>query len=174
MKPAKQLLSYILLAGTLLSVPAIAADLSEQTAADDQSEAASNQVAMRSSSCAPSDDRKSFFESLSMSDAQLEKMAKLKDQFDLNSASKKAELRSLFRQMGDLMTQPTIDRKQITSLQDRMNSLRTDLSNIRLSYALDRAEVFSADQRKQIRHKMLTHQMCGHKHHGFFHHHHRQ
>jgi Spy/CpxP family protein refolding chaperone len=166
--------SNLLLASILLCGPVRAAEPDEQANSTEGLGLTGTVIA-----AGPSDEhrrggfegRHGFGQELGITDAQLERLHALRAQYQDSVASKKAQMHSLFRQQHDLMTQPTIDRQQITSMQDRINAMRTELANARLSYSMDRAEVFTVEQRKIIRHKMLSHMAmgghgCHHGHHG--------
>jgi Spy/CpxP family protein refolding chaperone len=175
MKLPSRLFSNLLLAGALLAAPAMAAGAVDEVPSDQV-------VSFGQMECPPGgghhmgpggggdfhfDPAEHMIKELNISDAQLERLASLKDQFEVSVAAKKAELHSLGRQMFSLLAQPTIDRTQITAVHDKMNSLKTDLGNARLNYTMDRAEVLTADQRSKMRHFMLAHQMMhGHGGHG--------
>ena len=178
MKTISYVLSSLAVAGAFFIAPAFAAEL--ETQVPQSEDVIAVDLAADSSAIADrGEGGKECGDRLNFTDAQLEKMAALKDQYMLATAGKKAELHSLMRQMMDQLTQPTIDRAKITGIHDKMAALRTDLSNARLAYAMDRADVLTADQRKEIHHRMLLHQLghghWGHHggmhHHGFGHHH---
>ncbi len=166
MKTANQILACLLLAGTMLAVPVTAAELTAQASPE------SDQMTDKYQQSLPEPCMKNGCPQLSFTDAQLEKLSTLKDQYELATAAKKATLKSLKCQVHKLMTEPNIDRQKITGLHDKINSLRTELSNIRLGYSLDRAEVLTPEQRSKMRHFFLTRQVMGHRwHHKFWQHH---
>jgi Spy/CpxP family protein refolding chaperone len=170
MKLTSQIFSTLILAGALLAVPALAAGLSDEVPGSEVvtfGQMGECPAGMEGHHMGPGGDfhfnpAEHFIKELNISDAQLEKMASLKDQYEASVGAKKAELHSLYRQVFSLMSQPTIDRGQITAVHDKINGLKTDLGNARLNYQMDRADVFTADQRKQLRHMMLAHQMMPH------------
>lgn len=96
-----------------------------------------------------------FFDNLGLSDEQLEKLANLRNQFELNTAQKKAEMKFKLRQMMDLLSQQNVDKAKVMALQNDINTVQADLSNSRASFMADSSSVFTADQRKQMRHMML-------------------
>jgi Spy/CpxP family protein refolding chaperone len=166
-KMQKYLLASLVLAGSILAVPARAQEAdtaipaSEDVVADEMIVVNPPEIAFRP-------DGAECRAGMSLSDEQLEKMAALKDQYMLNTAGKKAELKALFHQMGSLLSQPAIDRQKISAVHERMTALKNDLSNARLAYIMDKAEVLTPEQRKALHHKMLMHQVIGH---GRWHHH---
>jgi Spy/CpxP family protein refolding chaperone len=103
------------------------------------------------------------FESLGLSDEQMEKFVAVKGQYEVSTAGKKAELKQKMRQMMQLLTDKDADKQKVLGLQAEINSLRSDLSNGRVSFMLDAAAILTPEQKKQIRHKMLTRmmRMCG-------------
>ncbi len=161
MKISSRSLTYLVLAGALLAFPSRAQAARDQMPQADDPSMSPPMVAVVPPGNGALCGKASFLESLNLTDAQLEKMAALKDDFETDTAGKKAELKVLFRKMHNLMTMPTIDRGQITAVHDRINALITDLSNARLNYMMDKADVLTPDQRKQIRHKILTWQAFG-------------
>lgn len=104
---------------------------------------------------APAEGRPSF------TDEQLEKLNTIKNQFADASGPKRLELQSAQRQLKDLMTQPGLDRKKATDLQAKINALRADLANMHLSMRMDSLDVFTADQKKQLREASLKRQFAG-------------
>lgn len=157
MKISKLFLSTLVLSGAALVMPAIAADtdvlipvpVPEEFIAEELPESTIAFAERGAPECG---------NPITFSDAQLEKLAGLKDNFDLNTAEKKAQLRSFYRQMHELMTEANIDRQKISDLHQRINTLKSDLSNARLAYMMDRAEVLTPEQRKEMHHWMLVRQ----------------
>lgn len=157
MKIQNEIAAVLVLASSVLAGPVLAFDGDQQGAPDPSS------IAARFGGDLPLDPpsaerRERFLNPLSLTDPQMEKMAALKDQYKTDTAAKKAELRSLHMKIRELITQPTIDRQAITSLNGRITALRNELSGARLSYMLDRAEILTPDQRGQLHHMMLLRQ----------------
>jgi|688.fasta_scaffold1141614_1 Spy/CpxP family protein refolding chaperone len=98
---------------------------------------------------------------LSLSDDQLEKIAKLRNEFSDAAGSKVVQLRSLMRQQKDLMTQEKVDKSQVLDIQNKINSIKTDLSNAKLNMRLDTLALLTPDQKQKIRHKALQREVFG-------------
>ncbi|MBX9694131.1 MAG: Spy/CpxP family protein refolding chaperone, partial [Cyanobacteria bacterium] len=93
-----------------------------------------------------------------LTDEQLSRLTDVRDQHRIATASKQAELQALMHKMGELLSQPQIDRQGVKSLHGKIDSIRSDLSQARLTMILDTAEVFSPEQRKEFHRRMLTQQ----------------
>lgn len=105
------------------------------------------------------------------SDEQLQKMSSLKNQFLDNTASKRAELDSLGRQMKDVFTAKDVDRAKANDLESRISAVKADLDKARLNFKLDMLAVLTPEQRDGMRRHMLEGGFGGHhRHHGFGHH----
>jgi Spy/CpxP family protein refolding chaperone len=91
------------------------------------------------------------FSRLDLTDEQNEKLYQLKEKFADQIGLTKVEIKKERRKMRDLLTQATIDRKAVEAAQSKINTLKTDLSNQKLSFKLDVSEILTAEQRKQLR-----------------------
>ena len=98
---------------------------------------------------------------LSLSDDQLEKIAKLRNDFSDAAGTKVVQLRSLMRQQKDLMTQEKVDKSQVLDIQNKINNIKTDLSNAKLNVRLDTLALLTPDQKQKIRHKALQREVFG-------------
>ncbi|MBX9688773.1 MAG: Spy/CpxP family protein refolding chaperone [Candidatus Obscuribacterales bacterium] len=110
-----------------------------------------------------------FDSKLKPTDEQRQKLGDLRNQFTLSTASKKAELEVAQRQLRDLLGKATIDKQAALDLQGKINGLRADLSNARLSMMLSASDVFTPEQRAEF---SKMHHMGGFRHggaHGGFH-----
>ena len=88
---------------------------------------------------------------LDLTDDQKEKIYNLKNKLADAVGPKRAELQSQERKLRDLLTQPTIDRSQIQGVQSKINSLRDDISNLKIAFKMDFSEQLTADQREKLR-----------------------
>lgn len=93
--------------------------------------------------------------SLNLSDEQLEKLHNIRVKSKTGTAVKRAELQVLSTQLREILSAENIDKQAAFSLQSKINALRADLSNARLASMIEKSEVFTPEQRKEIRHKML-------------------
>ena len=100
-----------------------------------------------------------------LSDDQLERLNAIKMQFAKNTAGMRADLHVQKMQLKDILTKPQIDVGQAKSVQDRINSLHAQLSDARLNYVIERAAVFTPEQRQQMRRMFLRHGAFGGHHH---------
>lgn len=88
-------------------------------------------------------------------------MAKLRNDFSDTAGVKVAQLRSLMRQQKDLMLRSTVDKSQVLDLQNKINTLKTDLSNAKLNMKLDTLALLSPDQKEKLHHKALQREVFG-------------
>jgi Spy/CpxP family protein refolding chaperone len=110
---------------------------------------------------------------LSLTDDQLEKIAKLKSDFKDGAGPKVVQIRSLQRQMKDMLTQTNVDKSKVLDVQSKINSLKADLSNARLNMRMDTLAILTPDQKQKLRHNSLKRQAFGgHGHGGHRGHHH--
>jgi Spy/CpxP family protein refolding chaperone len=100
-----------------------------------------------------------------MSDEQILKLRALKDQFSIDTAQKKAQLKALKHQLFDKMSAPAVNKAEVVALNGQINSLKTDLSNARLNFMLAAGDVFTPEQKAAFRSRML-HRGMGRGHHG--------
>ncbi len=91
---------------------------------------------------------------------QREKLMALRNQYILDTATKKAELKVAKSQLRATFKKPTIDKTAALSLQSKINGLKSDLSTARLSMKLAAADVFTAEQRAAF---SKMHRGYGHK-----------
>lgn len=85
-----------------------------------------------------------------ITDEQRTKLSALRDQYILDTANQKAQLKVAKHQLRRTLSQSTIDKSAAMSLQSKINGLKSDLSNARLSMKLAAADVFTAEQRAQF------------------------
>ena len=158
MKTNSVLLAIILLSGLALELPA---------SADVKVDPSDSKVAHRGKfppkdvlayfpGCSGQKD--GFMQSLNLSDDQLQKMVNLRDKFNIATASKGAEMRSLFHQIGAEMAQATIDKKAVNDLHARQAKLQAELSDEHFKFMLENAEILTPEQRKKFHQSMLKHQ----------------
>lgn len=104
-------------------------------------------------------------------DEQKKKLGELRDRYSLDTASKKAELQVAQRQLRESLKATSVDKGAALNLQGKINGLRADLSNARLSMMLAMSDVFTPEQKEQMKsfrhHKMRG---CGGKFGGGKHH----
>lgn len=100
---------------------------------------------------------------MNFSNDQLEKMYKLKNGLLDDIGPKVTELKKQNRRLKDLLTQETLDRSSIQSTQDKINSLKADISNLKLSFKMDMNENLTAEQRQTIRYRKLKPRKMRHR-----------
>ncbi len=91
-----------------------------------------------------------------ITDEQRQKLFALRDQFELSTAEKRAELHVDQRQLRQALHATTVDKQAALSLQSKINGLRDDLSNAKLGMVLAAGDVFTPEQRaefKQMHHR---------------------
>ncbi|MBX9671678.1 MAG: hypothetical protein K2X93_29080 [Candidatus Obscuribacterales bacterium] len=89
-------------------------------------------------------------------------MNSLKVEFADSTGPKKVELMKLHRELRDDMTKPGVSKSQLLTLQSKINEIRTELSNTKISFMADRMAVLTDDQKVKIRSFSLKHGMGGH------------
>ena len=99
---------------------------------------------------------------MSLTPEQREKLGAIRDQFTLDTATKKAQLQVQKHQLRELLTKPTVDKQAVLSLNDKLNGLKADLSNARLQMMLASGDVFTPEQKQQMRERMSRGGMRGH------------
>lgn len=102
--------------------------------------------------CGP---RGGFAQKLNLSDDQLEKMHAIKTKFQTDTATKQAELKVLHIQLREILSAESINKQAALSLQSKINNLKGELATARLNSMIERAEVLTSEQRKEIHHRML-------------------
>lgn len=119
--------------------------------------------------------RGGFMKTLNLSDEQIEKLHNIRVKSKTGMAVKRAELSVLTTQLREALSAENVDKQAAFSIQSKINALRADLSNARLASMIEKSEVFTAEQRKEIRHRMLQTEGAfggrgGHGRGGFRHH----
>ena|ERR1700722_5728852 len=107
--------------------------------------------------------RGSEHDKLNLNDEQREQLVTLKSAYAVKTAKEKAELQADKKQMMLLMTQPTIDKQAVLSLNDKIKSLKSDLSDARVNHMMNAMNVMTAQQREKVRHHMLAHSISHHR-----------
>ncbi len=109
-------------------------------------------------------------EKLGLTDEQMEKLVSLKSDYEIKTAEKKAQLMADTKQMMLLMTASKTDKDAVLTLNEKMNSLKTELATARVNKMLDAMAVMTVKQREEIHHHMLTHMLSHHNMHEMHHH----
>ncbi len=91
---------------------------------------------------------------------QKKKIGELKDRFALDTASKKAELSVAQRQLRESLKASSVDKGAALGLQNKINGLRADLSTARLNMMLAMSDVFTPEQKEQMK-AMRNHRRGG-------------
>ncbi|GEM_PF-1982178 len=162
MKPSKTEVCRFLVVVGLVGLPAVAYAANLVAERDDA--AVTVPVASRakdSSKCS-----RQGRESRKLSTGELEKMASLKDQLLASTGPQTTQLRLLERQLREQLAKQNIDKDQVMQTQSRINALRDQLSNARLSYRLDMMSILTPEQKEQVQRRLLVSNAFG----GFRHH----
>lgn len=99
-----------------------------------------------------------FMEPPKFSDDQLQRMMELRDQHRIATASQHAELGALSHKLSLLLTADRIDRKEVGSIQAKIQALHSELASLNAKFAVDSAEIMTPEQRQKLRHRLLLHQ----------------
>ena len=102
-------------------------------------------------------------EKLGLTDEQLVKLVSIKSDYAVNTAKQKAELETNKKKMIILMTEPKLDKAAILALNEKIDSLKTSLTDARVNQMLTVMNVMTPNQREQMRHHMLVHTLS-HRH----------
>ncbi len=88
-----------------------------------------------------------FKSKLNLTDDQLERLNSLKMASREASGPKVVELKSLHSQLKDKLTKGDVSKSELLSLQSKINSLKADLANNRVSFLADASSVLTAEQK---------------------------
>lgn len=97
----------------------------------------------------------------SLTDEQLEKIHKAKEAFQDKAGPKMLEMRTQARAMRDAMMEPELDKAKLQSIQSRINALLADLGSLKLEQQLSIMQVYTPEQRKEMRHNYLKRSVEG-------------
>jgi Spy/CpxP family protein refolding chaperone len=154
-----------LMVSLLIAAPVMAADGSTASGADG---GAGRMVASKKLEC--SGGAGGHGPRMNLSDAQLQKMVSLKDQFLDKTGSERTELCNLHRQLKEVLSSSSIDRSRAEGIQAKINSIKDQLSIQKLDLRLDEISTLTPEQREQMQHRMLIGEAFG-GHHGGHHRH---
>ena len=90
-----------------------------------------------------------------LTDAQLEKMAAIKNGERAQAQPKVSDLISTARQLRDQLSKPDADKSQIQSLQAQINGDKDALSNLKLNTKLQELDLLTGQQKQELRHDFL-------------------
>lgn len=90
-------------------------------------------------------------EKLKLSDAQKEQLAELRTQAREDAILRRGKMADLRAQMKVEFMQDTVDKAKVRSLEKDIQALRDDGSSARLEHRLSMLDVFTADQRKELK-----------------------
>jgi len=116
------------------------------------------------SSSAPSTHVRPHHMRFKMTDDQKSKLSSLKNQYILDTATKKAELKVASNQLREELGKTSIDKSAAQGLQGKISSLKGDLASARLNMMIAAADVFTPEQREAF--KKMRHFKHGHGGHG--------
>jgi len=108
-----------------------------------------------------------FSEANKMTDDQYERMYAIREDVQDQMGLKRAQEGILHRKLRDTLSAATIDTKQAQDLAGKITALKSDMTSIKLDSMIKMAQVFTPEQRKELRMKMI---MGHHHHHGGHHH----
>lgn len=96
-----------------------------------------------------------------LTDDQKSKLSSLKNQYILDTATKKAELKVARNQLKEVMTKDSIDKGAAQGLQSKISGLKGELASARLNMMLAASDIFTPEQRAAF--KKMRHFKHGHK-----------
>lgn len=116
---------------------------------------------------------------IDLSDEQLEKIHSIRNDFLDAVGPKMVEIASKKRHLRDALLSANVDAAKAKALQSEINSLKDEVSNLKLASKIDCLNVLTSEQRKTIRDRAFRWHGRGHHHfgpppggpgHGQFHH----
>lgn len=90
-----------------------------------------------------------------LTDEQYEKLYQIKMEMKDELGPMMVQYKSNKRHLNDMMTQEEIDTKAVKKLQEKMGSLKKDVSIKKLDYKLQMAQVLTGAQRSELRKAMI-------------------
>lgn len=151
MKLTNRIICNVLMAATLSTLPAMAAN--SGTTTNIEGSAVKTAVKTEGKTCASGCNK--------LSDEQLGKLVALKNDFLKKTAPEKVELISLKRELKTDFAKPNTDKAELLSVQDKINSVKSTLADDRLAYRVDAFSVLTPAQQEQIKHKILVKEAFG-------------
>jgi len=106
--------------------------------------------------------REPWPEKLGLTDEQMEQLISLKSDYMVDTAKQKAELKADMKKMCMLMTAPKLDKDAILSLHEKIDQLKTSLSDAHVKHMLTAMNVMTDKQREEMHHHMLVHSLSHH------------
>lgn len=99
---------------------------------------------------------------MNFSDEQLEKLSSLKTKMRETSGPKMLELKKLKGEIRDKLTKSDVNKDEILAIQSKINGLKAELSNDRISFMVDASQILTEEQKQTMRRKMLMKILMGH------------
>jgi Spy/CpxP family protein refolding chaperone len=96
-----------------------------------------------------------IFRGLNLSDDQYEKMFALKKSTMAKMGPKMAEMGICEMDLHDMMLQPEADKSKVMDQQARINSLRSEMANVKVESELSMLAILTPEQRKELRRGLL-------------------
>jgi len=98
-----------------------------------------------------------------LTDDQYERIYAIKEDMEDQMGLKRAQERILHRKLKDTLSAATIDTKAAQDIGSKITGLRADMSSLKIDTMIKIAQVFTPEQRKELRMAMIRH------HHGWGH-----
>ncbi len=98
-------------------------------------------------------------EKLGLTDEQMEKLIALDSDYEIKNAQKRAQLVSDIKQMALQMTEPKTDKAAVLALDEKINSLKTELAIARANKMLEGMSILTEKQKELMHHHMLVHML---------------
>lgn len=156
MKPVQAALLSVSLAGTLLGMPAFAADDAGQNAVVTPDE--DTMIIAEAPGGAPGGERHHGWHhpGMQLTDDQLSRLADIKEAVREKTAAQRSEMHALRFQLQKALMAPTVDKAGALAIQSKINALHDQIASARLAGRIDAMSVFTPEQREHIRHMMLV------------------
>ena len=90
-----------------------------------------------------------------LSDDQQEKLYQLKRENISKIAPKMTEMMLAKMDLMEMLSRPNLDKAQVTTLQNKINQLHSDIGTARINYLVDSLAVITPEQRQDIRRTFL-------------------
>jgi Spy/CpxP family protein refolding chaperone len=110
-----------------------------------------------------------FSEANKMTDDQYERLYAIHEDVQDQMGLKKAQAGILRRKLRDVLSASSIDSKAAQDIAGKITALKSEMTQLHLDAMIKAAQVFTPEQRHELRMMMIKGQHHGHGHHGWGH-----
>ena len=164
MKLLGTMAANLFLAGTLLAIPAFAAESNSES---NTLASAPNTVALGDKDGGPGGEKHEWSHRPHMTDEQLERFAALRNQFIDSTTAQRTQGMALKRQLHTALAKVDVNRQEVLAIQSQINAVHSDLALKKMNFKLDGLAVLTPEQREHFRrHMLMANAFGGHHGHG--------